>query len=75
MEELNDKTVIFVSHQLLSTMEVDRIYCLDQGRIAEVGTHQELIKKNGICAGMYKVQQEKMANNVTEEYLKTTDVR
>jgi ATP-binding cassette subfamily B protein len=34
----------------------DRIILIDQGKIAEEGTHEELIMKNGLYANMYKVQ-------------------
>lgn len=54
-----DKTVIFISHRLSSTVMADRIYMLEKGRIIETGTHQELMKQNGKYAEMFAMQAEK----------------
>ena len=50
------KTVLLISHRLANGEKADRIYVLDQGRIAEQGDHRELLEKNGIYAKMYKAQ-------------------
>lgn len=52
----NDKTVILISHRLSTTKDVDIIYNLDNGRVIEVGCHDELIKKGGKYADMYNAQ-------------------
>ena len=54
-----DKTVIFISHRLSSTRHADRIYLLDGGRIAECGTHDELMAAGGKYAEMFRAQAEK----------------
>ncbi|MBP3543273.1 MAG: ABC transporter ATP-binding protein, partial [Lachnospiraceae bacterium] len=54
-----DKTVIFISHRLSSTVMADRIYMLEKGRIIETGTHQELMEQNGKYAQMFAMQAEK----------------
>ena len=54
-----DKTVIFISHRLSSTRHADRIYLLDGGRIAECGTHDELMASGGKYAEMFRAQAEK----------------
>ncbi len=51
-----NKTAIFISHRLASTRFSDRIILIDQGRILETGTHDELMRQNGAYAEMYLVQ-------------------
>ena len=51
-----NKTAIFISHRLASTRFSDRIILIDQGRILESGTHEELMQQNGQYAEMYQVQ-------------------
>ena len=53
---LQHKTTLFISHRLASTSFCDRILLLDQGRIAEDGTHEELLKKGGAYAKMFRLQ-------------------
>ena len=53
------KTVIFISHRLSTTRMADRIYMFDSGKLCEVGSHDELIEKNGKYAEMFKLQAEK----------------
>lgn len=48
------KTVIMIAHRLSSIVGADCIYVLQNGEIAESGTHTELVKKNGIFARMWK---------------------
>ena len=54
-----DKTVIFISHRLSTTRMADRIYMFAHGELSEVGTHEELIAKNGKYAEMFRLQAEK----------------
>ncbi len=51
-----DKTVIFISHRLSTTRNADRIIMLENGRIAEQGSHAELLALGGKYAEMWKVQ-------------------
>ncbi|WP_208559194.1 ABC transporter ATP-binding protein [Marinilactibacillus kalidii] len=51
-----DKTSLFVSHRLSSTRFCDRIIYLKDGEIAEIGTHQELIEKQGDYYRLYEAQ-------------------
>ncbi len=50
------KTSFFVSHRLSSTRFCDRILLIDGGRIAEEGTHNELLAANGLYAKMFEMQ-------------------
>jgi ATP-binding cassette, subfamily B, multidrug efflux pump len=54
---LKDKTAIIITHRVFSLLEFDRIVVLEEGRIAEQGTHESLLQKNGYYAEMYARQQ------------------
>ena len=56
MEATKDKSVIFISHRLSTTRLADRIIMLENGRIVEQGSHEELLQLNGKYAQMWKVQ-------------------
>jgi ATP-binding cassette subfamily B protein len=58
-----DKTVIFISHRLSTTIMADRIYMLDSGRIIEQGNHAELMEQDGKYAEMFRMQAEKYQND------------
>jgi len=64
-EVCRDKTVIFISHRLSSATLADRVYLMEEGRIAEEGTHAELLEKNGKYADMWRKQAEKYAEEAT----------
>lgn len=51
-----DKTSFFVSHRLASTRFCDRIVLIDGGKVAEQGTHEELLDKNGLYSHMFSLQ-------------------
>lgn len=55
-EAAENKTVIFISHRLSTTRLADRIVLLKDGRIAEQGTHEELLLLNGRYAQMWRAQ-------------------
>lgn len=55
-EIAKDKTVVFISHRLSTTRDADCIYMMEQGRIIEAGTHEQLLASNGKYAQMWNVQ-------------------
>jgi len=69
LENLNDalaeKTAIIITHRIFSLFRFDKIIVMDHGKIAESGTHQDLLLKNGLYAEMYKKQQ--MSENEGDE--------
>ena len=56
LEAAGDKTVIFISHRLSTTKAADTIYMMDQGRIIERGSHEELMAQGGKYAEMFRLQ-------------------
>ena len=55
-ELTKDKTAIYISHRLSSTRFCDRIILLDDAKIAEMGTHEELLALGGKYAEMFRLQ-------------------
>lgn len=55
-ELTHGRTSIYISHRLASTRFCDRIIFLQNGLIAECGSHNELMKRNGLYADMFNVQ-------------------
>ena len=51
-----DSTVILIAHRITTVMRADRIYVMDDGRIAESGTHEELLAFGGIYKRIYDLQ-------------------
>lgn len=52
MEELmKSKTVLIIAHRLSTIMKMDKIIVMDQGKVAEKGSHKELLAKT---SGIYK---------------------
>jgi ABC-type transport system involved in cytochrome bd biosynthesis fused ATPase/permease subunit len=56
-ELAKSKTVLLISHRLANVVQSDCIYMLDNGKIAEWGTHEELMHKNGAYRHLFDAQQ------------------
>merc|ERR1711991_70954 len=55
-------TVLLVAHRLSTVMNADYIAVVDEGKIAEIGSHKELIEKNGLYAQLVKRQVANLEN-------------
>jgi ATP-binding cassette, subfamily B, multidrug efflux pump len=55
---LQNKTAIIITHRIFSLFEFDRIVVLDQGKMVETGTHEELLSRNGHYTRLYEQQQQ-----------------
>ncbi|MCD6538644.1 ABC transporter ATP-binding protein [Candidatus Bathyarchaeota archaeon] len=53
---LKDRTSIIIAHRLSTVRDADRILVIDDGRIVEEGTHEELIEKGGLYSHLYEMQ-------------------
>lgn len=51
------RTIVAIAHRLSTIKEADMILVIHEGRIVEQGTHEELIKLNGLYAKMHQVQE------------------
>lgn len=56
--KVEGSTAVLISHRVGFARMADRIFVLDQGRLVEVGTHDELLKKNGKYAQFFNMQAE-----------------
>ena len=55
-KNLGDSTVVLISHRVTTLMQADCILVLDKGRVAELGSHEELMAQNGIYRRIYDMQ-------------------
>ena len=54
------KTVIMIAHRLRTVVDADQIIVLEDGKLAELGTHEELMEKKGLYEKLYHIQQESL---------------
>ena len=55
-EQTRDATVILISHRIATLMHADRIVVLERGRIREEGTHEQLMKRQGLYRKIFDLQ-------------------
>lgn len=61
-----DKTSLFISHRLASTKFCNRILLLEKGRVAEEGTHEELMERGGLYRQLFDIQSHYYKEEVPE---------
>ena len=61
-EILKNRTSIVVAHRLSTIKEVDKIIVIDSGEIKEMGSHKELLEKNGFYKKLYEMQYKNIVN-------------
>jgi subfamily B ATP-binding cassette protein MsbA len=53
---MKNRTTFVIAHRLSTVRSVDKIFVLDRGKIAEIGTHEELCRKDGIYKKLHDLQ-------------------
>ena len=51
-----NRTTLVIAHRLSTVQKADRIVVLDAGKVAEIGSHQELMARKGIYYDLYQLQ-------------------
>ena len=66
-EHMKDAAVILISHRITTLMGADQIMVLNHGKIEEMGSHQELIQKDGIYRQIYDIQMSRDDRQMSQE--------
>ena len=57
---VDGKTVIMIAHRLRTVVDADQILVLEDGKLVEQGTHDELMRKKGLYQKLFHIQQESL---------------
>ena len=60
MNLTKNKTTLVIAHRLSTIIRANKIIVLDDGKVVDTGTHEELLKKSGVYKNLYSKQ---IANN------------
>ena len=55
-ENTGGSTVILISHRITTLMQADQILVLENGKVAQLGTHEQLLRQDGIYREIYDIQ-------------------
>jgi ATP-binding cassette subfamily B protein len=55
-KEWKESTVFIITHRITTAKEADKIIVLDNGKVSETGTHDELVKREGLYNNIWKIQ-------------------
>jgi subfamily B ATP-binding cassette protein MsbA len=61
---MKDRTTFVIAHRLSTILMADRIVVIDRGKIVEMGSHEELLRKDGIYKRLYSMQFEARTENL-----------
>ncbi|MNY73817.1 Beta-(1--_2)glucan export ATP-binding/permease protein NdvA [compost metagenome] len=53
---MQNRTTLVIAHRLSTILDADLIVVMDQGRIAEMGSHLQLLEQGGLYASMFAIQ-------------------
>jgi ATP-binding cassette subfamily B protein len=53
---MQGRTAVLISHRVAAIKDADQILVLDEGKLVEQGTHQELLDKGGVYSELYRTQ-------------------